>query len=261
MRIKPKKSLGQNFLIDGNIRRKIISACAFSSQDIVLEIGSGRGELTRLVAEKVKKIFALEIDSRLIELLKNNLSGCKNSEVIHGDFLKFDLEGFLHKTKTKIKILGNIPYYITTPIIERCLEQKNKIEDIFITVQKEFAERVIAVPGSKKFGSLSCFIQYYTLPEILFTIKKNSFFPVPKVDSSFLRLSILEAPSVTVEDEERFFKIIRAAFNKRRKTLKNSLKGTVPEEKLKQFFKEFKIDPLIRPECLSLQHFAALSKL
>ncbi len=259
MLIRPKKSLGQNFLIDKNIRKKIISSATFDKLDVVLEIGSGRGEVTQSIASEVKKVYALEMDSRLLGILENNLKGFDNVKIIHQDILKFDFGEFFKKAKFKIKIFGNIPYYITTPIIEYLFKYRHKISAIFLTVQKEFAERAIASPGSKKYGSLSCFIQYYTKPEILFTIKKNSFAPPPKVDSVFLKLEVLETPSVKADDEDKFFKIIRASFNQRRKTLRNSLEGVIEQQKLEIFFKRRRVNPDIRPEDLSLQDFTALA--
>ncbi|MCU0652172.1 MAG: 16S rRNA (adenine(1518)-N(6)/adenine(1519)-N(6))-dimethyltransferase RsmA [Candidatus Omnitrophica bacterium] len=259
MQIKPKKSLGQNFLTDKNIQQKIISACSFDRQDTVLEIGSGRGELTQLIAPTAGKVFALEIDSRIISVLKDNCAGFNNVELVHADVMKFDFVAFFKKQKSKIKVFGNIPYYITTPIIELFLQYRSKISEVFLTVQKEFAERLTAVPGSKRYGSLSCFLQYYTKPEILFIIKKNSFTPRPKVDSAFLRLEVLKIPSVKAEDEERLFKVIRTSFNQRRKTLRNSLEGIIERKKLDIFFTKFNLSPNIRPEDLPLNYFAALS--
>lgn len=258
---KPKKYLGQNFLIDKNIQKKIISFCNFDPEDTVLEIGSGRGELTRLIKDRVAQIYALEIDRSLCDILRKEFGGIKNIKIINQDILKFNINKYFQKTKNKIKIVGNIPYYITSPIMERLLAYKDKINSIFITVQKELAVRMAAKSGSKDYGVFSCFVQYHCIPQILFLIKKNSFFPVPKVDSSFLRLEIRQAPAVKVKDEKLFFKIIRSAFNQRRKTMKNSLRGVIPEEKLSVFFSEFAIDKNIRPEQLSLQRFANLSNL
>ncbi len=259
MYAKPKKSLGQNFLIDKNIQKKIISACALNPKDIVLEIGSGRGELTGLLAQYALRVFALEIDSGLCAVLKTNVSKYPNVKIINKDILKFDLARYFEKERNKIKILGNIPYYISSPIIEHLLKFRDKIDSIFITVQKEFAKRIAAFPGSKDYGSFSCFTQYYTIPKIMFYIKKTSFLPVPNVDSCFLRLDIRKAPAVETKDEPFLFKLIRAAFNKRRKTLRNSLSDIISKEKLGLFFSSYMIDPNIRPEDLSLHDFASLS--
>ena len=261
MHIKPKKSLGQNFLFDKNIQNKIINACALKPEDSILEIGAGSGQMTKLISEKCSIVYALEIDHYLCRILKDNLGGYKNIRIINRDILSFSLKSYFRRLKNKIKIVGNIPFYITTPIIEHLLRYRDKIDTIFITVQKEFAKRMIAKPGSKDYGSFSCFLQYYTEPQVLFLIKKTSFWPMPKVDSSFLSLKIRDEPLVKTENERLFFKIIRAAFNKRRKTLRNSLKGTVPLEKLKLFFHQYNIDVNARPEELTLGDFANLNNL
>lgn len=261
MRIRPKKRLGQNFLIDKNIREKIVGACDLSVLDTVLEIGAGKGEITGLLAAKAGFVYALEIDPSLCEILKAGLSGLRNVEVLKEDVLKLDFNRFFKKLSGSVKVVGNIPYYITTPIIERLIEHRDKIDSAFIMVQKEFALRAASCPGSKSFGSLSCFVQYYTAPKILFPIRKSCFYPVPKVDSSFLRLEMRREPAVKVNDEELFLKIIRSGFNQRRKTLRNSLKDIIPQQKLEAFFEKYGIDKNIRPECMSLSDFANLANL
>jgi len=263
MHAKPKKSLGQNFLVDKNIRNKIISSCSFSPEDTLLEVGSGRGELTVLFSKLVNKLYAVEIDERLYENLERELSACGNCLLVKGDILKIDLRKFLAKEKVleKIKIFGNIPYYISSPLIEYFINYRDLISEIFITVQKEYALRLVARAGSKTYGSLSCFAQYYLEPEILFNIKKNSFFPAPKIDSSFLRLKVRSKSPCAVSDEKLFFKIIRGAFNKRRKTLRNSLEGLIPLESLEAFFDLSGLSKNIRPEELNLDDFAVLTNL
>lgn len=257
MRLKPKKSLGQNFLHDGNIRRKIIDACAFDPGDTVCEIGAGTGLMTSLLAAKVKQVFALELDAGLIPVLEQACRDFDNVTVINRDVLKFD---FAVCGKTgKTKVLGNIPYYITTPIIEQLVGCRERISLAFLTVQKEFGERIAAQAGEDAYGAFSCFVQYYCRPQVLFTIKKNSFFPAPKVDSCFLLLEMRQEPQVRVRDEARLFKLIRAAFQQRRKTLRNSLSRVVSQQALEQFFASSKIDPRIRAEQLSLADFARLT--
>ncbi|MFA5156381.1 MAG: 16S rRNA (adenine(1518)-N(6)/adenine(1519)-N(6))-dimethyltransferase RsmA [Candidatus Omnitrophota bacterium] len=258
---RPKKRLGQNFLIDKNIRVKIAAACDLSASDTVLEIGAGKGEITGLLAAKAGLVYALEIDPSLCEILKAGLSELHNIEILKADVLKFDLNGFFKKLSGKVKVVGNIPYYITTPIIERLIEHRDKISSAFIMVQKEFALRAASVPGSKSFGSLSCFIQYYTSPKILFPISKSCFYPAPKIDSSFLQLEMRGEPAVKVNDEELFLKIIHSGFGQRRKTLRNSLKGIIPQQKLEAFFEKYGIDKNIRPERMSLPDFANLANL
>jgi len=260
MYIKPKKRLGQNFLVDKNIQSKIIAALELNPDDTVLEIGAGRGEFTCLIARLVKKVYALEIDKYLCPVLENNCQDFPNIKIVNGDILKFNLSAELKNIKAKIKVFGNIPYYISSPIIEHLLNERKIISSIYLTVQKEFAERVVATPGSKDFGSLSCFVQFYSCPKIMLNISKNSFFPAPKVDSSLLRMDIFTKKRLNKSAEEMLFKITRAAFNKRRKTLRNSLDEVVPMDKLNDFFTEFKINPNTRPECLSLNDFINLAK-
>ncbi|HPL83072.1 MAG TPA: 16S rRNA (adenine(1518)-N(6)/adenine(1519)-N(6))-dimethyltransferase RsmA [Candidatus Omnitrophota bacterium] len=260
MRHKPIKSLGQNFLVDQNIRRKIITALDLKPADIVFEIGAGRGELTGLIAPNVERLFALEIDRRLYSLLIERLKIYSNLTLINRDILKCDLNKILEENKieSEVKVFGNIPYYISSPIIELLINQRGVVKEVFITVQKEFAKRVVALPGSKEYGSFSCFVQYYAIPEILFQINRGCFYPLPKVDSCFLRLRFRKKPAVSVKNEELLFKVIRAAFNQRRKTLKNTLKGKVQSEKLAEFFLKNNLNSNIRAEELSLAEFADL---
>jgi 16S rRNA (adenine1518-N6/adenine1519-N6)-dimethyltransferase len=261
MYIKPKKSLGQNFLIDKNIQKKIIRACNLSKEDIVLEIGAGRGDLTVQLAQSAKKVYALEIDQRLYPVLQQALDVYDNCQIIKSDILKFNISKFLqdNRIKQKIKVIGNIPYYISSPIIEHLIGYRKDISMAFITVQKEFGRRARAVAGSKEYGSFSCFVRYYCECEILFAIKRNSFTPAPNVDSCFLSLKVRERPPVLVRDERVLFKLIRTAFNQRRKTLKNSLDGLVAPDRLKNFLQGAGIDKNVRPEDLSLEQFASLS--
>lgn len=261
MRIHAKKRLGQNFLTDKNIREKIIKSIGLAVSDTVLEIGSGRGEITSLIAEKAGFVYALEIDSQLCKILEEKFFNINNIKIIPADILKFDFNKFFKSVKSPVKIVGNIPYYITTPIIERIIEYRQKINCAYIMVQKEFAQRAVSTPGSKSHGSLSCFLQYYINPEILFSISRSCFWPQPKVDSCILKLNMRAEPAVKVSDEELFFKIIRAGFNKRRKTLRNSLKDIIPQEKLQAFFEQYNIDKNIRAERLSLTDFANLANL
>lgn len=258
MHFKPKKRLGQNFLIDKNIQRKIVESLELKPQDTVLEIGAGRGELTKLIAEKVNRVYALEIDNALYEIMQDNLKEILNIELINQDILKFDLGKYFRNMKQKIKIVGNIPYYISSPIAEHLFKFKDKIDTVFITVQKEFAKRMSACAGSKDYSALSCFMQYYSEPKILLNIKRTCFFPVPKVDSCLVRLKIRTKQTLIPKDERLLFKVIRTAFNQRRKTLRNSLKGTISIEKLDIFFKEYNINRDIRPEGLSLNNYVNL---
>lgn len=259
MYAKPKKKLGQVFLFDKNIQKKIIAACNLKTSDNILEIGSGRGDLTTLIAQKATCLYALEIDEQLCDSLALKFKDNPRVKIINCNFLEFNFDNYFSTAAKKIRVIGNIPYYITTPIIERLIWGRRKIKDIFIMVQKEFGRRIAAVAGSKEFGAFSCFVQYYTHPEILFPVKNTSFYPKPKVDSYFIKLKIRNTPAVRVRDERVLFKIIRAAFNQRRKILKNSLKRIMPDNMLEAFFLRYRINPNIRPECLRLADFAKIA--
>jgi len=261
MYVKPKKSLGQNFLIDKNIQKKIISACGLSNEHIVLEIGSGMGDLTEQLAMNSKRVYALEIDRRLFPSLEEKIKTCANCRLLWGNILEFDINKLLKNEliKQKIIVIGNIPYNISSPIIEHLIQYRADIDTVFMTVQKEFGRRVNAAAGSKEYGSFSCFVQYYAQTKIIFEIKKGSFRPVPKVDSCFLSLKFRQKPPVQVRQEELFFKVIRSAFNQRRKTLRNSLSGLITLASLEEFLNEQGIDINVRPEDLTLDEFARLS--
>jgi len=254
--IRPAKRLGQNFLIDQNIEKKILNALLIDREDTILEIGPGLGALTEGLCRRAKKVIAIEKDKRLhCFLLRNNTFS--NLELIRGDILKYD---FINKG-SRIKVVGNLPYYISSPILTCLLRQRGLIRTIFITVQKEFAERLIASPGSKAYGSISCFTQFYTEPTLLFTIKKTVFYPAPKVDSCFLKISVREA-GLYLTDEEKLFKIIRTCFRKRRKQILNSLHSSLEfgsREEIVDSLEQAGIAPARRPETVSLQEFVDLA--
>ena len=257
--IRPSKRLGHNFLIDQNIQEKIIDAVEVGKEDIVLEIGPGLGALTEELCKRAKKVIAIEKDRRLYDfLLKNN--SFTNLELIRGDILKYN---FHSGDSHYLKVIGNLPYYISSPILIELLKNRDFINLIFVTVQKEFAERVIARPGGKTYGSISCFVQFYTDPTILFTIKKTAFYPVPEVDSCFLKINVREK-GLYLTDEEKLFKIIKACFEKRRKTILNSLYFTgefISKEEILKRLKRASISPTRRPETISLQEFVTLTKI
>lgn len=259
---KPLKRFGENYLIDGNIKDKIIAEAGLSKDDTVLEIGPGLGALTIDLAKSGAKIFAVEKDKKAFEIL-NDLAGTDfpNLKLINEDILKFDPTDLL--SGKVIKVIGNLPYYITTPIIEYLIANRIFIKSILAVMQKEVAKRLLAKSGADDYGSLSCFVQYYTKPAYIYTIKRTSFYPVPEVDSSLVRLDVLQKPSVTVKDEERFFKIVRGAFNQRRKSLVNSLSReavlNIPKEDMMKILDRAGVDPSSRPESLSLSEFAAIS--
>ena len=258
----PLKRLGENYLVDGNIRDKIVSALGAEKDDILLEIGPGLGALTIDLARTGARVVAVEKDKKACQVL-NDLAGSDlaNLEIVHGDILKFDLNAVAGTRK--VKVAGNLPYYITTPVIEFILNNRNLISLAVITVQKEVALRLLAKPGTKDYGSLSCFVQYYTRPEYIYTVKRTCFYPAPGVDSAIVRLNIPETPPVEVADERRFFKIVRGAFNQRRKSIINSLSRkevlNIPKEELKVILDNAKVDPATRPETLSLADFARIA--
>lgn len=258
MHTKPKKSLGQNFLIDQNIQNKIIDTCNFNQDDVVLEIGPGTGKITSLIMDKVKKLYLVELDNRLIPGLRDLIKDKSNVELFHQDILKFDLNEIKSK---KIKVFGNIPYYISSPIIEHLFNYRDKVETIFLTVQKEFGQRVIAQANTEHYGSFSCFVQYYSDPKFHFIIKRNSFYPAPKVDSAFLELKISNFSKVSVKNEELLFKLTRGSFQQRRKTIENSLKRLFPNVNATELLSQLGINPKDRPENLSLSEFIKIVEL
>jgi 16S rRNA (adenine1518-N6/adenine1519-N6)-dimethyltransferase len=265
----PLKRFGENYLIDSNIKDKIIAASGIGKGDTVLEIGPGLGALTIDLAGSGAAIFAVEKDKKAYDILKDISSNrFGNLKIFNEDILKFDLVRHCEAAKRpkqsqKIKVLGNLPYYVTTPIIEYLIENKGIIDSALIVIQREVADRLLASPGTKDYGSISCFVQYYTRPSYIYTIKRGSFFPEPEVDSSLLRLDFLETPPVKVKDEKLFFKIIRGAFNQRRKTIINSLSREevldMSKENLSKALEKARVEAQSRPEQLSLSDFAQIA--
>jgi 16S rRNA (adenine1518-N6/adenine1519-N6)-dimethyltransferase len=247
-----KKHLGQHFLSDPSILNDIIHAADLSGEDTVVEIGPGPGRLTRILSERVKRLVAIELDPALYGRLKGDFIAYRNVEIIQGDALKFPFE-----TIGAFKVVANIPYYITTPIIFRLLEAKKFLRSMTLTIQKEVAERIVAQPGGRDYGVLTIMIQYVAKPDLKFIIPKEAFRPMPKVDSAVIHMKILEHPSVILEDEKIFFRLVKAAFAQRRKTLSNSLKGF--REDMTGILVSSGIDPQRRPETLSIGEFARLS--
>lgn len=257
------KSLGQNFLVDGNILRKICEEGNISKEDNILEIGPGVGTLTEELSLRAKKVVAIELDDKLIPVLNDTLRDYNNIKIIHGDILKVDLNKIFEENFTpgKIKVVANLPYYITTPIIGRLLEEELNLDSIIVMVQKEVADRIVASPGSKNFSSLSIFAQYYTEPKIILDVPNTVFTPRPKVGSAVVKLK-MKKEKIPLEDKERFFKIVRAAFNQRRKTLPNSLSSKelgVKKSEVRKILKENNIDFKKRAEDLSVEEFAKIS--
>jgi 16S rRNA (adenine1518-N6/adenine1519-N6)-dimethyltransferase len=249
-----KKHLGQHFLYNRQIIGRIIQAAEIEPDDLVIEIGPGPGMLTTMLAEKVKKVIAIELDDTLFERLKTVFAVYRNIELVHGDALKFQYE-----TLSEFKVVANIPYYITTPIIFRLLGAKKYLKSMTLTVQKEVAERITAQPGTKDYGVLTLMVQYLSTARLQFIIPRDTFRPMPKVDSAVIHIKILEKPSVKVKDEKLFSKIIKVAFSQRRKMLSNSLKLIRPD--IREWLAKADIDPMRRPETLSIEEFARLVNL
>ena len=250
----PKKSLGQNFLVNPGIVRRIIDACDLKPTDTVLEIGPGKGALTHFFSEHVANVIAIEKDGQLAEQLKKTF---KNTHVniVAADILKYPFD----KLPDDVKIIGNLPYNIATPIIEKVLENRKKFRVFFLTVQLEYGQRIAAKPNSKSYGSFSCFVQYYPDPKILFKIGNSSFRPVPKVQSCFLRLDLSKEPKYKVDDEAFLFRIIRGCFGQRRKTIANSLSVVLDKGMISDLLETLNIDPKLRAENLDLEEYVRIS--
>lgn len=260
---KFSKSLGQNFLIDGNIVRKIVSESNITKDDYVLEIGPGMGTLTEELALNAKKVIAVELDKTLLPILDETLEKHDNVEIIYGDILDIDIENLI-KEKFEggpIKVVANLPYYVTTPIIGKLIEQNLNLESITVMVQKEVADRMASGPGSKVYGSLSVFVNFYCHPEIVVKVPKTVFMPQPKIDSSVIKLNLKkELPDI---DKDKFFKVVKAGFSKRRKTILNALSSygfNIEKEDIKLALESVNISPNERAEKLSLEEFIKISK-
>lgn len=261
---KLSKNLGQNFLTDKNIIDRIIESAEIGPDDLVIEIGPGIGVITREAAETARKVIAVEIDKNLIPILKETLSDVDNVEIVNQDILKTDVNQLiasLGDSISGVKIIGNLPYYITTPIIMKLLEDGVKANSITVMMQKEVADRIKASPGSKAYGALSVAVQYYCTVEAVVNVPKEVFVPQPKVDSTVLRLNIREEAPVKLLNREIFFRCVKAGFGQRRKTLLNSLMGIegITKEGVKAALEAAGIDPSRRAETLDLEEFAKLS--
>ena len=257
------RNLGQNFLIDKNIIDKIITGTEIGPQDTVLEIGPGMGVITAEAAAQAKKVIAVEVDKSLLPILAETLVGCDNVRIINEDILKLDIDKIIAEETAgggEAKVIGNLPYYITTPIIMKLLEETT-VKSITIMMQKEVADRIKAAPGSKIYGAISVAVQYYCQVREILQVSREAFVPVPKVDSTVLRLDIREEKPVSLTDEAMFFKVVRAGFSQRRKTLLNALSGLeqLGKEEMREFLLSKDIDPGRRAETLSLEEFARIA--
>jgi len=259
---KFSKQLGQNFLIDGNIVRNIVKKAGIGKEDYVLEIGPGIGTLTEELALNAKKVVAVEIDRNLLPILDETLDRYDNVEVVHGDILKVDLKRLIDEKLGggPIKVVANLPYYVTTPIIAMLIEEDLNIESITVMIQKEVAERIAAKPGTKQYGSLTVFVNFYCIVENLLLVPKTVFMPSPKVDSAVVKLNLKK--DVENVDKKVFFQVVKSAFNQRRKTILNSLASGLAYEKdtVKEILEECSISLNARAEDLTIEDFLNISK-
>lgn len=260
-----QKKYGQNFLIDRHVLEKIVAAARITGEDCVLEIGPGIGTMTQYLAESAREVVAVEIDRALIPILEDTLSAYDNVTVINEDIMKVDIQQLVQERDQgrPIKVVANLPYYITTPIIMNLLEKNVPLQSITIMVQKEVAERMQVGPGTKDYGALSLAVQYYARPEVVANVPSNCFMPRPNVDSSVIRLTRYPQPPVEVSDEKHMFSVIRASFNQRRKTLANGLANGmgISREQVTEALEKMGLSPTIRGEALTLDQFAQLSNM
>lgn len=254
--IAPKKGLSQNFLIDGNIIRKIVKAAHVQPQDIVLEVGPGPGSLTQALLEAGAQVIAVEKDPVLAQALERLQTPTQQLQVICQDILQFPLNDYLTANR-QVKVIANLPYHLTTPILVYLLSQRQFFSSLTVMVQEEVARRFTAKPSSKEYGSFTVFLQFYTFPHYAFNVSHHCFFPAPKVDSAVVHMDIKSIPALE-QGEEAFFEITRTAFKQRRKMLRASLKGLFKPERMEEALKSIGQNPLARPEDLSLDEFILL---
>lgn len=265
--IKANKNLGQNFLINEEVVKKIVDCSQISKEDLVIEIGPGLGTLTKLLLEKAGKVICIELDTKMIQILEDRFILYNNFEIINNDVLKVDLKNLIKKEKENseikhVKIVANLPYYITTPIIMKLLEEELELESITVMIQKEVADRLIAVPGQKNTGAITYSVYYYATSEGILEVPNSSFIPEPEVTSKVIKLNIRKEPIVNPKDRKKMFKIIKYAFMQKRKTLLNSLTNNKIFNNKQQgieILKSLHINENIRPEELTLEQFAEIS--
>ena len=260
--VTANKGYGQNFLTDDYIVSSIISNSEITKEDLIIEVGPGLGTLTKYLIESAGHTISVELDPKMITVLEDRFALYDNFTLLHDDILKVDLNTLIDQTLKeknlkRAKVVANLPYYITTPIIMKLLEEKLNLDSITVMVQKEVAERLSAVPGHKETGAITYTIWYYTEPEIILDVPKDSFIPAPKVDSAVLKLNVLKEPRVKLDNEEFFFKVIKAGFMQKRKTLLNSLSNSNigSKESLEKMLLDLNLDPRVRAENLSLEDF------
>ena len=266
--IKANKSLGQNFLINSEVVEKIIESSELSTDDLVIEIGPGLGTLTKYLLEKAGKVICIELDTRMVKILKNRFASRGNFEIINEDVLKVDLNKIIKENKStgkikNVKIVANLPYYITTPIIMRLLEEQLDIKSITVMIQKEVAERLIEIPGGKNTGAITHTVYYYCESEKIMEVSNSSFIPEPEVTSEVIKMNLRQTPAVKIENPKVMFMIIKSAFMQRRKTLLNALTNAqvfISKQEGIKILKKLNLDENVRAENLSIQDFANIAK-
>ena len=266
--IKANKSLGQNFLINSEVVEKIIESSELSTDDLVIEIGPGLGTLTKYLLEKAGKVICIELDTRMVKILNNRFANKENFEIINDDVLKVDLNKIIKENKStgkikNVKIVANLPYYITTPIIMRLLEEQLDIKSITVMIQKEVAERLIEIPGGKNTGAITHTVYYYCESEKIMEVPNSSFIPEPEVTSEVIKMHLRQTPAVKIENPKVMFMIIKSAFMQRRKTLLNALTNAqvfISKQEGIKILKKLNLDENVRAENLSIQDFANIAK-
>ena len=257
--LRANKKLGQNFLINEEIINQIIEKADVNKNDTIIEIGPGLGSLTAKLLENANKVIAIELDSNMSNILKERFCLYDNFELIENDVLKVNLNEISEKYES-VKVVANLPYYITTPIIMKLLEERLKLKSITVMVQKEVGERFCAVPNSKEYGAITISINYYTKPEIIIDVPKENFEPMSEVDSCVIKLDVRNVPPVELKNEKDFFNLIKAGFSQRRKTINNSLASMgISKEKIKNVLEKLGIDSKLRAENLTMEQFADIS--
>jgi len=263
--IRPQHKLGQNFLIDARVLEQIVAACELSPDDLVLEIGPGLGTLTQRLAQAAGRVLAIELDRNLVAILQSVVVAAHpNVEIVHGDAARIDLHSLLTERLApgrRAKVAANLPYYITTPLVLRLLEEPLPLEQIVVMVQKEVADRMVAPPGGKEYGALSVAVQYYTEPQVVTRVSRGAFLPPPEVDSAVVRMKLRPEPPVDA-DRKAFFAVVHGAFNQRRKTLLNALAAGLGLDKqtVSDALEEAGVEASRRGETLSLEEFAAVAR-
>lgn len=257
-KLRANKSLGQNFLINEQIIDDIVNVSNVTADDVIIEIGPGLGSLTAKLADNAKKVIAIELDENMINILSERFSLYKDVEIIHADVLKVDLNKLIDG-EGNVKVVANLPYYITTPIVMKLLEENLKINSITVMVQKEVGERFCATPGGKEYGAITVSINYYTSPKIVLDVPKENFNPVPEVDSCVVKLD-LKNEHIELKDEKLFFRLIKTTFSQRRKNIGNSLTGIgISKQEVKEMLEELNLDVNLRAENLSIDQYAKIA--